>query len=559
MKAYEALARTLVTEGVDTTFGMLGGGTEHLVDEAVRQGIRFVSVRHEQTAAGMADGYSRATGKIGVAILSHGPGLSNAGTMMVIARKGRSRVLVICSDLGAHERFTPHGFEQELFLRATIGDYVTTRSAAVLHLDLAGIFRRLKRGAGPVALNVPSDVFQADVVDPWPYTQAPDFWTQRVAPGAEEVAAVAALLEAAERPLLIAGRGAVLAGAREAIEALALRSGAALAETLLAKGWFGNHPHSLGLTGGFGDPASQEYLKGADLVIAFGAALTRYTTHWGTLYENARVVRVDLRPDSVPDMTAVDVAIWADAGATAEALLAGLRDMPQPLWTTAYEPELRRGEENAVAEAYGLVPSNLPEPTGGVDPRLAVSLLDAALPADRGLVIDVGNQMAVAAAHFSVADPLDQYYPWDFGAIGPGLSIALGAALGRPERPTVAFLGDGAFMLALADAEIAHRYPARILAVVTEDGGFRSERGSYLSRGLDPTLADYDNPDIPEVAATLGYTVYSASDDDELRACVERMVADDPQLTRPTLLRLRVDRFVANPELDRAFASYRPY
>jgi thiamine pyrophosphate-dependent acetolactate synthase large subunit-like protein len=418
---------------------------------------------------------------------------------------------------------------------------------------------RYRGPAGPVALNVPADTFQADVAEPWRYQAIPPFWVARSAPDPELVGDVVALLSRARRPLVIAGRGAVLSDARAELEELSFRTGAPIAETLLAKGWFGSHPHSLGLTGGFGDPASQAYLRAADVVLAFGATLTRYSTDWGTLYEDAKVVRVDERPDSVPDMTTVNIAIWADARSTARAILEKLPETRAGLWTTSFEPPAEPRESNDAAHEHGLVGAGLPRPTVGVDPRLAVSLLDEALPPERGLVIDAGNHMGVSASHFGVANPLDQYYPWEFGAIGGGMAVALGAALGRPERPTVAFLGDGSFMLALADAEVAHRYPVRLLVVVVEDGGFRSERGSYLGRGLDPALADYDNPDIAELAATLGYTVYSAGHDDELRAAVRQLVAEDPEITRPTLLRLRVDRFVANPELDRAFASYRPY
>ena len=201
MKVYEAVIDALVKEGVDTAFGLLGGGTEHLVDEAVKRGLRWVSVRHEQAAMGAADGFSRVSGRTGVAILSYGPGLANAANPMVVARKARSRVLVVASAVGDNERHTLHLFDQEAFLRSTIGQVTTPRWPDSIHHDLADVMKRLAQGAGPVALNLNHHLLGQEVADPWPYTAIRDEWgSQRAQPDAERLAEVVALLAAARRP-----------------------------------------------------------------------------------------------------------------------------------------------------------------------------------------------------------------------------------------------------------------------------------------------------------------------------------------------------------------------
>ena len=569
MKVHSGLVDALIAEDVDTVFGLIGGGIEHFVDDLARRGIRFVNVRHEQAAVGMADGYARATGRIGVALLSHGPGVSNAATTMTVARKSRSRVLVITSDIGANERFTPHRFDQELLLRATIEDYVTPRWPGKFHLDVADSITRVRRGDGPVALNIPADVFGMELPEGWKYTPVLDVWTdRRPAPEPQAVEKLISLLTHSERPVLLVGRGAVVSGARAEVEELAERTGAAIAHTLLAKDWCAAHSHSVGLAGGFGDPDVQRTLDTADLVLAFGTSLSRYTTHWGSLFERATVVRVDLRPETVAEMTPPDMTVWADARTTARALLAGLSEgPPRPVWTKELQsspPERSRlyeaeAEGEGWAEQYGLAHHR----SGPVDSRIDIGglleQLSRMLPASRAVVIDVGNAMGAPAARFPVGDPLDQIYPWLFGSIGGGLAVALGAALGRPDRPTVAFLGDGSLMLGLSDLDTARRHGARLLIVVTADGGFRSERGSYEARSLEPTLADYDNSDFATIASALGIRGYHAETDAEVSECLARLNADDPDLSEPALLCVHVDRFVENPEIDRAFQNYRPY
>jgi len=564
MKVHTGLVDALLAEDVDTVFGLLGGGVEHLIDELVRRGIRFVSVRHEQAAVGMADGYSRSTGRIGVAVLSHGPGVSNAATTMTVARKSRSRVLVITSDIGANERFTPHRFEQELFLRATIEDYVTPRWPAKFHLDVADAITRIRRGDGPVALNVPADVFTMELPDGWRYPPVVDVWSgRRPAPEPNAIAELLAMLATSERPVILVGRGAVLSGARAEVEELAERTGAAIAHTLLAKDWCAGHSHSVGLAGGFGDPATQRTLEQADLVLAFGASLTRYTTHWGTLFEKASIARIDLRPDTVSEMTAVDLTVWADARTTVRALLAALEDGPPcPPWTAGFQPSTAEPTNvNGVdwAEQYGLMPPQHDPLEPQKDVGRVLGELARLLPAERTVVIDAGNAMGAPAARFPISNPLDQVYPWSFGSIGGGLAIAIGASIGRPDRPTIAFLGDGSLMLGLSDLDTARRHGARLLVVVTADGGFRSERGSYEARSLDPHLADYDNPDFAAVAAALGIPGYHAASDADVDVCLDRIRSEDPGLSGPAVLCVHVDQFADNSEIDRAFEHYRPY
>lgn len=169
-RGYEALARALTLEGVDLVFGVLGASNDRLVHELVsRHGVRFIAARHEQGAVGMADGYSRATGRIGVATVEKGPGLTNSGTAMTTARLSRSAVLLIAGDKVTGSRGGNMDIDQHPFIRATAGALQQVSGPAALPAEVALAFRHLRLGKGPVALNVPTDVSEAAVPDGWRY------------------------------------------------------------------------------------------------------------------------------------------------------------------------------------------------------------------------------------------------------------------------------------------------------------------------------------------------------------------------------------------------------
>lgn len=547
----EALVDALIKEGVDTTFGLVGGGIEEIVGRIVSSDIRYVQSRHEQGAVGMADGYSRATGKIGVALVSHGAGLSNAGTQMIVSRKARSRVLVIASDTGDEELFVPHNFDQEPFLSATIGSYITIRNPSVAERDLARAFRSLRAGSGPIALNLPSPIASSNVPEPWMYAPTTATLTSPpAAPDAQTLADLATRLASAHRPVLLAGAGAVSSGAGPAIAALAERFGAALAETLLAKGLFAAHPRALGVSGGFGRPDAQLILAQADLVIAFGATISRYTSSWGSKYANAYVVRIDSEPNPDVQLTPHHQLVVADARVTAEALLSAVGERPDTApWHT---------NDDDLGSASP-APSASPEYLGtGVDLRWAILELDRALPRSRALLADGGDAIAIPASSFGVDHPRDQMLPWEFWSIGVGVSIAIGASIGRPDRLTVAFIGDGALMLALADLDTAAREQARILFVIPDNGGFGAERPAFDKLGFGMSANEFANPDIAEVAHSLGFDAYSAHDNTEFRTRLDELLATGLAGPKPYLLCLHTDKAVATPEIERAYQMYRP-
>ncbi len=248
MRGHEALASALAREGTEVVFGVMGDGNMLLVGDLVeRHGVRFVAARHEAGAVAMADGYARSTGRPGICTVTHGPGLTQCGTPLTVARLARSPVLVVAGDTPASARLHVQNIDQSVFASATTGRHVAVRSNEALGEDVWLSFRHLRTGRGPVVLSAPVDIQEAEMPREW---QSGDSGSslagfQRRLPDPVLLDELVARVAAAQRPVLIAGRGAI--GSGEAVTRLADRVGALLATTLPAKGLFTGSPRTSGL------------------------------------------------------------------------------------------------------------------------------------------------------------------------------------------------------------------------------------------------------------------------------------------------------------------------
>lgn len=508
---FEALAAAVAAEDVEVVFGITGGSNDRLIGDLVaRHGVRFIHTRHEQGAVGMADGYSRATGKVGVAIVEKGPGLTNTGTAMTAARLSRSSVLLISGDKVTGSRHGNMDIDQPPFIRATAGALQQVNGPETLGDEVRLAFRHVRLGLGPIVLNVPTDVSLAPLTDGWSYVPSADVFPAMQAPVANRggLEAIVGLIARSRHPVVLAGKGAVRSGARDALVALADRIGSVLVTSLHAKGWFRGHPFDIGVSGGFTPSQGRAILNEADLVLAFGASLNLYTVDHGRLYPNATIVQIEVEPESIGAIAPVDEAVIGDARATAEALLDALGPGRDDRWRS---PDL----EARIAAIDPWADCDFTERDGYLNRHELVRICEHELPADRLLVVGIGHFMGMPAAHISVPSPDDQVLPWRLGAIGSGLPAAVGAAIGRPDRTVVLFEGDGSLMMTLQDLETAARYDAGLVVVIENDGGYGSERRSMIARGEDPSLVNFVNPDFPAVARAFGCdgrTVRSASE-----------------------------------------------
>ena len=436
MKGYEAMADALVAEGVEVIFGVLGGENDNLVHRLVEVGVRYVPVRHEQGAVGMADGYSRATGQPGVATVTLGGALTNAATPMTAARLSGSQVLVLVGDKrpgdGPEDRFGNQMIDQQPVLRATIGDFIELANEQHINRDVQACFRKLRRGGGPIALNIPWPVLDAsELPDDWKYTPAESVLPPEVklSPDPAALATPVEWLRASERPLLIGGRGAAASDAATAISTLAEKCGALVATTLAAKGLFNGDPFNVGVSGGFATQDGRTILEQADLVVGFGAGLDSYTLDRGRLYGQAardqdRQRRVAPRPIRGRQRVGAARRRQGRGGGPVGRVERWLR----PKW---------RNDDCAVRSRRstpGVVSSSRVSPTAWIHASSARSPTSCSRR--------IGSSSSTSAVswpfpsmHMDISAAGDFVMPWRLGAMGQGLPVAVGAALGKPDQP----------------------------------------------------------------------------------------------------------------------------
>ncbi|WP_433789792.1 thiamine pyrophosphate-binding protein [Actinoplanes sp. CA-252034] len=412
----DVVGETLAKLGADLVFGVVGSGNFHVTNALVAHGARFVATRHEGGAATAADAYARVSGRPGVVTVHQGCGLTNAMTGIAEAAKSRTPMIVLAAEPAASALRSNFRVDQDALAHAVgaVSDRVHGPASAVA--DATRAWRTAVLHRRTVVLNLPLDV-QAATAEPAEVTPAPASQPPRASDDA--VTALAHLLKGAERPVFIAGRGAV--AARAELESLATASGALLATSAAAKGLFAGDDWNLDVSGGFATPLAAELIRSADVVVAWGASLNMWTSRHGSLIgPDAAVVQVDVDPAAFGAHHRLDLGICGDARLTALAVAAALPDHREAFRTEGVRAKLRdRGRWRDVEYTDTGDDSR-------IDPRTLAIGLDDLLPAERVIAVDSGNFMGYPSMFLSVPDHQGLVFTQAFQSIGLGLASALG-------------------------------------------------------------------------------------------------------------------------------------
>ncbi len=499
MNVAQAVGETLAELGVGEVFGLLGSGNLAVTNALVARGAHFVASRHETAAVTMADAYARVSGRLGVCTVHQGPGLTNALTGLTEAAKSRTPLLLLAADTAAAAIRSNFRIDQSSLVASVGAVPEHLHSAATAVADAARAARRAAVERRPVVLMMPLDVQAAGCAAPDELAPVPGL--RPVRPSAAAVNEVAERLRAARRPLILGGRGAVLAGAREPLERLGDLAGALLATSAVGNGLFTGSPWSLGISGSFASPLAAELILEADVVLAFGAALNMWTTRHGHLVGRAAVVvQVDHEADAIGSHHRVDVAVVGDVGETARALVAELEARPRggPGWRTPALAERirRRSWRDEPYEDAGT--------DDQIDPRTLSIALDDLVPAERTLAVDSGHFMGYPAMYIRVPGPDAFVFTQGFQSIGLGLASAIGAAVARPDRLTVAALGDGGALMALSEFETAARLQLGMLIVVYNDAAYSAEVHHFRPMGQPVDLVQFPATDFAAIGRAVG-------------------------------------------------------
>jgi thiamine pyrophosphate-dependent acetolactate synthase large subunit-like protein len=542
VKVYEAMARAFAAEGTTAVFDLMGDANMYWLNALDRLGVEIYDVRHEGAGLAMADGWGRVTGEPGVCSTTSGPGTAQLSTTLVVASRARTPLVAFCGDVDEGDRHNAQHFDQRLFAEASEAGYVRVTSPAAAHDAVREAFAEARAESRPVVLSAAQDL----QLEPFPgdgdylaaHRELP-----RAAPDRASLEIAAELLATSERPVVILGRGAMRSGADDVAPRLAERIGALLMTTLLAKNWLNDRPFHAGIAGGYGTRASRELLAGADCVLAVGATLSPYTTDRGALIRDARVIRLDNRPEQ-PDGSgrAADCYLQGDACHGLE-LLDDLLER-RSVASVGYRTDAVRSRlETAFAD-----PAEFELEPGTVDPREACLALDDELPGDIGLVLGSGQQVRFATMLLRRPRPyvVAQHH---FGCIGQGLTTAMGAVVATGKRPAFVVEGDAGLMMHLAEFETAVRYALPVFVVVMNDEALGAEYHKSVAVGLDPRLTRISTPNLGAVGVALGGRGVLVRSVDDLRAAAAEFVA----APAPTLVDVRISREVLSIPYRRAY------
>ena len=463
MTTEEAFIKVLQMHGIEHAFGIIGSAMMPISDLFPAAGIKFWDCAHECNAGMSADGYTRASGKMSMAIAQNGPGITNFVTPVMTAYWNHTPLLLVTPQ-AANKTIGQGGF-QEVKQMAIFQDLVCyqeevrdpTRIAEVLNR----VIEKAHRGSAPAQINVPRD-FWTQVID----IELPQvIGIERSPGGADSIARAAALLSEAQFPVILNGAGVVLSGAIEASAALAEKLSAPVCCNYQHNDAFpGSHVLSAGPLGYNGSKAAMELVAQADVVLALGTRLNPFSTlpGYGTDYwpKEARLIQVDINADRIGLTKRVEVAIQGDAKRVAEQLLEQLASQAGDAGRDARLAEIARSKHAWTEE---LATMNHEDDDPGttwnqrsrdsqperMSPRQAWQAIMAALPKEAIISSDIGNNCAIGNAYPSFEEGRKYLAPGLFGPCGYGFPSILGAKIGCPDTPVVGFAGDGAFGISM--------------------------------------------------------------------------------------------------------------
>lgn len=498
-RVYQALAAAFHAEGAEVLFALLGDGNMHWAAALTDLGVRGVYVRHEHVACAAATMYANATGKIGVATVTCGPRLTQIMTALATAAQARIPLVVFAGESPCNAAFYNQHIDQAPLVLATGAHYIAGHSLARMTDYVRDAFFVARTERRPVVLGVPLDLQQQSLGRPFSYRLSSDFVPNpaEMVPNPKDIGRAIDAIAAARKVVVVAGKGVLRSGAQAECERLADACGGMLATTLPVRGMFDDHPFGIGISGGYARATGRELMLEADLLVAVGTSLNNFTVDSGRLFRETKIIQVDPNPLGLRHgRKAADIYVRADAKAGLSAILDRLpADRPDAAWRSE---ALARRIADEPAD-----PTEFPPQPGFIDPRDAVAAIDAVVPKDWDVVNSSGH-CAFFTAQMRGRRAEDFNVIREFGAIGNGLSYAIGVAAGKPDKTIVLLDGDGSLMMHAQELETVRRHGLNILICVLNDGAYGSEIHKMRADGISDAGGVHGRGDLAAAARGFG-------------------------------------------------------
>ena len=491
MTPSEALVETLVAQGVKDVFGIVGSAYMDALDLFPQAGIRFISVAHEQGGGHMADGYSRVSGRHGVCIAQNGPGITNFVTSIAAAYWAHSPVVMITPETGSMS-LGLGGFQETeqlpIFSKITKYQGHVNNKARMAELT-SRAFDRATLEMGPTQLNIPRDFFYGDIECEIPRPLA----IERGAGGEKSLDEAAALLAGAKFPVILAGGGIVMGAAEaDAVKLAELLQAPVCASYLHNDAFPAKHPLWCGPLGYQGSKAAMKLIAKADVVLALGTRLGPFGTlpQHGLDYwpKDAKIIQIDADPKMLGLVKPISVGICADAGAAARALVARLagRDLACTANRDARLAALRDEKAAWERELDGWTQEKdrwsmeVSAQSSHMHPRQMLRELERAMPDSAMVSTDIGNICSVSNSYLRFDRPRSMFAAMSFGNCGYAFPTIVGAKVAAPDRPAIAYVGDGAWGMSFGELQTCVRENIPVTAVVFNNGQWGAEKKNHV-------------------------------------------------------------------------------
>ncbi len=558
MTSSEAFVETLVAQGVTDVFGIVGSAYMDALDIFPAAGIRFIPTVHEQGAAHMADGYSRVSGRHGVCIGQNGPGITNFVTAVAAAYWAHSPVVAITPETGSRTMGLG-GFQEtdQLPIFSKITKYQGHVSSPARMAELtARCFDMAMAERGPTQLNIPRDHFYGDV----DVEIAKPKVIERGAGGEQSLENAAALLAEARFPVIVSGGGVVFCDGVDECVALAEHLNAPVVNSYLHNDSFpATHPLWCGPLGYQGSKAGMQLISKADVVLALGTRLGPFGTlpqygmeYWPT---QAKIIQVDSDHRMLGLVKEISVGVCGDAKSAAKDLLSRLQNRAMACRDNAEQrvSEIKSQKEAWEAELDEWTRElddwslEVSEGADGMHPRQMLRELEKAMPSDAMVSTDIGNICSVSNSYLRFTRPNSFFAAMSFGNCGYAFPTIVGAKAAAPDRPAVAYVGDGAWAMSFGEVLTCVRESIPVTVVVFHNKQWGAEKKNqvdfYGTRFLGVNL---ENPSFAEIARSMGaegVTVDQLADVGEAldRAC------DAQRQGRTTILEVMCTRELGDP------------
>ncbi len=527
MRGGVAAVKTLEALGVDTVFGIPGVHTLEIYDALVDSKINHILARHEQGAGFMADGYARASGKPGVAVIITGPGITNVATPIGEAYTDSVPVFVLSSNVERNWADRMLGHLHDLSDQVGVMAAVTKWNDRVLDVaaipeSIATAFQNMTFGRPrPTHVEIPIDVL-AEFGD---VSVAPAPRLNPTAPDRLSVESALDLIERSSKIVIYCGGGAIHNGAGASIQALTEQLGSPVVTSAMGKGAISDrHPYALGNNWERGN-AVDDMLKQADLAIVFGSKLGAQETDYQRMSMPQRIIRVEIDPNEVLRNYQPTVPVVADSSETASALLSGLKErgISKQCWQTGDVQEIR---QRALETCWG----SKQQPY--------VDALRNAIPDDGILVNDMTMMSYVNNRRYPVYEPRTYFFPSGYGTLGYALPAAIGAKVACPDKTVVAIMGDGGFQYTMQELATVAQFNINLPIVIFNDSTYTAVKEEQAAEHDRRFIAvDLKNPDFVALAKSYGIEAVRAESPEALGEALEAA----KQRSGPTLIDTPID------------------